>query len=79
MKKTYSKPQIVFDSFELSQSIAVGCEYISHHTEDTCAYESALGNVFLEGVAACERKEVDGGNNGICYHVPADNSNLFSS
>lgn len=80
MKKTYSKPQIVFDSFELSQSIAAGCEYKSNHAYGTCALDigGRFGKIFLDG-PVCVTTTPDGEYDGICYHVPTDNMNVFSS
>lgn len=31
MKKKYIKPQIIFESFELSQSISTGCDVIANN------------------------------------------------
>lgn len=80
MKKTYTKPQIAFDSFELSQTIA-RCEIISNVVKDVCGWydEETDMNVFVaEG--ACEWvPDGDDIHNGICYHVPAEAHNLFSS
>ena len=80
MKKAYSKPEIYFDSFELSSSIAAGCEYKANFAAGACALaDPAFGNVYLDGISGCAVTQVDGAYNGICYHVPSDNTNLFSS
>lgn len=82
MKKTYVKPEVYFESFELSTSIATGCEYKSNHTKDTCGwYVEGVGNVFLSNLTTCDYPEPDSETNkfGICYHVPVDTSNLFTS
>lgn len=84
MKKIYSKPQIVFDSFELSQSIAAGCEYKSNHAYGSCALDVDepgwnTTTLFVSGVGDCSTKTQDGVYNGICYHVPTDDKNVFSS
>ncbi len=78
MKKTYTKPQIVFDSFELSQSIA-RCEIISNVVKEVCGwYDEESGmTIFVAGV--CEWTSQDDTYAGICYHVPAEAYNLFSS
>ena len=88
MKKTYSKPDIAFESFSLSTSIAGNCE-VKTDTKagGECAYPmDGLGNVFLTTIHACR---VVGGTpitdeqslvfNGFCYHVPTENRNLFNS
>ena len=33
MKKTYCKPQIAFESFELTSSIAAGCAIPANHND----------------------------------------------
>lgn len=79
MKKEYKKPELLFDSFELSESIASGCEHITGHSMNQCAYNVAGKSVFVEAVAVCTTIPQDGTYNGICYHVPNENSNLFTS
>jgi hypothetical protein len=88
MKKRYSKPDIAFESFSLSTSIAGNCE-VKTDTKGggECAYPmDGLGNVFLTTIQAC--KAVGGTPitdeqslvfNGFCYHVPTENSHLFNS
>lgn len=84
MKKRYSKPEIMFEDFSVSNSIAGGCNaIISGHSYGTCPYKTMdefLGevNIFIEDFAVCTTVEADGEHNGICYHVPYDN-NLFNS
>lgn len=88
MKKKYSRPDIAFESFSLSTSIAGNCE-LKTDTKGggECSYPmDGLGNVFLTTMEACN----GAGNtpitdeqsltfNGFCYHVPVENSNLFNS
>lgn len=71
MKKVYSKPEIVFESFILSQSIAAGCEYTDPNHVDL--YMNGKGFAFTTE-ANCAYKVTnqaggDGEFNGICYHV----------
>lgn len=48
-EKTYVKPQVFFEDFQLSASIAAGCEYTTNHTMNMCAYEITGGrNVFID-------------------------------
>lgn len=79
MKKKYVKPEAIFESFELSSSIAAGCGAKVNHTENTCTYDlgTGLGTLFNNDNSACTFK--DQGDNGYCYHVPSDASKLFSS
>ena len=81
MKKIYSKPEIMFESFTLSENIAGDCDTrINNSTEDVCAYITRTGlNVFMSSINACTTHEDDGDYNGICYHNPIDTKNLFHS
>ena len=79
MKKTYVKPQILFDSFELSQDIAAGCEFKNGlQAQGACGYATRNGVVFVEGVEGCEYTQPDT-NDALCYHVPTENTNIFAS
>lgn len=83
MKKSYTKPEIAFESFTLSTNIAGDCEVKnSSPTRYSCAYETRDGNIFTSEVDACT-VEVNGdytaGNNTFCYHNPGEDSNLFIS
>ncbi len=86
MKKVYTKPEILFEDFSLSDSIAMGCaqKINSPHgwIANSCGYEFAPGmKIFTEKVSGCDIKIVDGSDqfNGICYHVPTDANSLFNS
>ncbi len=80
MKKTYTKPEIRFESFAMSTSIAVGCDLITPlpSSEGSCGYPTRGGVVFLEGTQ-CTTYPQNGLYNGFCYHVPVETSNLFNS
>ena len=84
MKKPYSKPQIVFESFSLSQNIAAGCEVVTNTpSRNQCGIDFSGAMVFMEGMTGCEHIQVDnvGGDgewNTICYHIPTG-QNLFTS
>lgn len=82
MKKNYSKPEIVFEDFSLCTSIAANCEFKNNGpSSNQCGYqpEGLPYTIFLTGMSGCARKYTDGGYNGICYHVPSEDSNLFNS
>ena len=81
MKKTYVKSQVFFEDFQLSASIAAGCEYKTNHAMNECVYEIAGGrNIFIDANTNCKDITAPGGAYGsVCYHEPADTSNLFSS
>lgn len=87
MKKTYSKPEILFESFTMSTNIAAGCEKIvGNPSKGSCAVNSSGGiSVFDATVgAACAFTPGDMGTeedmyDGFCYHVPTEYNNLFNS
>lgn len=79
MKKEYKKPELLFDSFELSVSIATGCVGTPvGPTENTCGIGFGPYTLFLDGISGCADK-VEDGHNGYCYHVPNDTNKLFNS
>ena len=78
MKKAYSKPQILFDSFELSQSIALGCEKITNQAEGSCVVtEKETGITYFAGTGCMFTPP--GPGDSICYHAPDDSTNVYSS
>lgn len=80
MKKTYVKPQIVFDSFELSQSIAAGCRFLSNHEYGACALDPGDGvpTIFADS-SICDYIKIPGEYNEFCHHNPDDQHSVFSS
>lgn len=80
MKKPYSKPEIYFESFSLSQNIAAGCEVTDPHDERL--YFTGEGFAFT---SACDVNMDNGGGDGefntICYHVLSSDGgmNFFAS
>lgn len=83
MKREYSKPEIVFESFALSTNIAASCEIDTNQaSRGVCGfYLPGVGNVFDNSVPACVRKvRPDSGEyNQYCYHVPTEARSLFNS
>ena len=81
MKKTYTKPEIMFEDFSLSTSIALGCEIAAHHAQNQCPYvEEYFGEViFTEKLVGICTVTVPDGYNGLCYHVPSASQNIFAS
>lgn len=83
MKKTYVKPDILFESFSMSESIALNCEVIvPGPTQDKCgyAYEGGGGaTIFIDATTGCTVPTPDSESNGFCYHVPIESNNLFNS
>lgn len=82
MKKTYTKPEILFEDFSLSTSITAGCDLDTPMPsyEENCGYPMQGGKiVFVDGIQACTYKPQGGVYNGFCYHNPTDQTNLFNS
>lgn len=80
MKKTYVKPEVYFENYELSANIAVGCGTGFNHdntnfsTPDSCQYFFGIDRVFLS-IGPCTLTNP----NKYCYNVPTDNQAIFSS
>lgn len=82
MKKNYQKPDIVFEDFSLSTNIAAGCEQKTNlPSSDECGVYMGGYYVFATGMTGCESWPVDLNKdfNGVCYHVPYEDKNLFAS
>lgn len=85
MKKAYSKPEILFEDFSLSQNIAGDCEEKTNLPSNTeCGMDLSGVVVFLDTMNGCRggievtNKGGDGEFNNICYHIPSG-QNLFNS
>ena len=81
MKKTYSKPQIMFEDFTLCTNIAAGCAYtedvVPTMGEPDCGVKVDEWIIFANGV--CQYGFDDGSYNNICYYVPNSSTILFGS
>lgn len=82
MKKAYSAPDIVFESFSLCVSIA-SCDVIEKGaTKGSCGYKwDAETKLFTTTLEGCTDLIEDGSGdwNGICYHVPTSDKDVFGS
>ena len=74
MKKVYSKPVIIFESFSLSQNVAAGCEITN--PKDPLLSFTGVGPDDTDGYAFTKSCDVDVDNgsgdgkyNDVCYHV----------
>ena len=79
MKKSYVKPQVLFEDFRLSADIAGNCKVITKNYNE--AGECGLGTVkedtvFVENWSGCAWGPFD---DSVCYHNPTDLNRLFSS
>ncbi len=82
MKKTYTKPEILFESFTLSTNINAGCEKPTNLPSwDQCGLDFSGLVVFMTDMSGCTDIKVDADKdfNGICYHTPTDLNNVFAS
>lgn len=86
MKKLYTAPQILFESFSMSTNIAGDCEsIIDTQAKGTCAVLSSGNIAIFDGsVSACFFTPEGMGQakdtwDGFCYHVPTEYNNLFNS
>lgn len=87
MKKTYTKPGIVFESFLMDTNIAGDCEVKTNTpSKSQCGINYGPFVVFLDatgslctGAGRVPSTGGDGDYNGLCYHVPTGDKNLFNS
>lgn len=82
MKKVYTKPQIAFESFQLTSNIAGDCNTKPNTQADdaTCGYNDN-GWIVFQNSAVCIHVQVgpDGKHNRLCYHVPTGDMSVFTS
>ena len=83
MKKAYSTPDILFDSFSLSENIAnTTCtRNITGQYSGSCGLQFGNRIVFTTSAVGCKFKIEDGSSmlDGLCYHIPTDDNKLFNS
>lgn len=77
MKKTYVRPEVYFENFELSANIATGCGRPLGHTKDTCR-DIFGGNAEFAFGSGCGFN-VEDPKYGYCYQNPSDATKLFTS
>lgn len=89
MKKSYQKPHIYVEEFELAQSIAVNCDYSSssttghptHASATVCGWYVSDGLVYFTAEPACTEIADPGDFNddNMCYNAPIAGSQIFAS
>lgn len=86
MKKAYSKPDILFESFSLATSIAAGCEVkLDTQAAYVCGIKFDNTTIFTNDVTNCRADKggtviADGGTaDQLCYHNPYEANNVFAS
>lgn len=78
MRKSYTKPEITFDSFALTTDITASCSMSATFDPNTCpVYYPDWGVTFFSD-GTCDAYP-PGGLDFICYHVPAGDRNVFIS
>lgn len=85
MKKTYSAPDIIFESFSLDENIAASnancSRTVKTYSNGICGMQYGNKIVFTIAVAGCRVKIEDGSPlfDGLCYHIPYGENKLFNS
>lgn len=82
MKKQYTAPEILFEDFSMSASIATGCTTpIDTPSSGQCGVPFGNFTIFADSMDFCTIKNTAIGApyNGMCYHNPSDTNNLFNS
>ena len=82
MKKTYCKPQIIFEDFELTANIANGCRHSAGHNRTSCGYTvPGIGKLFTGSVTigSCNIQVYTDGAYGLCYHLPMERNSVYAS
>ena len=82
MKKTYTKPEISFESFLMSSNIAANCEEkTSLPSQGMCGFpiDRTQYILFSSSATGCNLTKVPSQYDGLCYHVPSEDYNLFNS
>lgn len=81
-EKVYTKPQLIYESFALSQSIASGCEGIANFGEGGCSVTltdmADSITIFQDAGYGCQFVPPNP-DDYICYHAPSEMNNVFSS
>ena len=84
MKKMYSKPVIMFESFTLSTNIAGDCSepFVNNASKGSCGVLTSSGAaIFVDRTTGCSIPDSDKDDmyDGLCYHVPTEYNALFNS
>ena len=81
MKKQYQKPCLYYENFQLSQSIAAGCEGIANFAENQCTLtlEGPGYSLVLFQYGTLCLDSPPNPDDYACYHAPSEANNVFSS
>lgn len=78
MKRKYVKPELYFESFELSSSIAAGCKLISNSAEYACPVRDPDFDKTIFTNDGCDYSPQDD-DTKICYQPPEGNIHVYTS
>lgn len=83
MRKTYTKPKFLFESFMMSTSIAAGCEEKTKlpSLEAQCGFMPDPRDdswVIFNAEPNCTSTPAEQFDK-LCYHIPSEDYNLFNS
>lgn len=80
MKKTYSKPDIMFESFSLCTNVAAGCEFKTPLPQSGgCGVRYFNSIIFQNAEQGCNKGPENTPYDTVCYHQPLETNNLFTS
>lgn len=83
MKKTYAKPAVFIERFELAQSIAAGCGGASKYENTTATSADITSCTFLVGGNAFftwdQTNCIAGELPDLCYNAPSEGDAIFKS
>lgn len=93
MKKQYSKPGIIIEDFEMSESIAIACEGVgpggvggslgdaTHASKDVCGWNVGGFIYWTSTTNGCNRiRDINYNiDDTYCYHNPTAGLSIFSS
>lgn len=85
MKRKYSSPDILFESFSLNESIASAnsncSRNITNAYSNVCGLQYGEKTIFTIAASGCQVKIQDGSPmfDGLCYHIPVGSNKLFNS
>ena len=82
MKKKYSKPDIMYEDFTPSTSIAAGCKYEAEAELYKCGIQYDSWTLFdskLTDICDLPVESTGGQWDEVCYHNPSIGNNVFTS
>ncbi len=82
MKKSYVKPQVYFENFQLSTNIAGECgtdrNYFGNHSSSgTCTWSDGYTTIFTSTNTGCHYTPDEAGH--MCYDVAPSPERIFGS